>query len=119
MNAVAVLLLALTTAIADETWIARAQESAAATGLICRVASAAATPRRVRVESFAADGTPVFDSGRFLLAPEAVFQSGVGSRGRMCRFELEDGRALRAEAVVFDAALQRFVAIRAHRARGR
>jgi hypothetical protein len=37
----------------------------------------------------------------------------------MCRFELEDGRALRAEAVVFDAALQRFVAIRAHRARGR
>jgi hypothetical protein len=119
MNSVAALLLGLATAVGDETWVATVAGSAAVPGLICRVASAAAVPRRVRVESFAADGTPVFDSGRFLLAPEAVFQSGVGTAGRVCRFELEDGRDLRAEALVFDAAAQRFTAIPAHRSRGR
>jgi hypothetical protein len=119
VNAVGALLLTLATAASHETWVATVQGPPAAAGLICRIFSAAAVPRRVRVESFAADGTPVFDSGRFLLAPEAVFQSGVGAAGRVCRFELEDGRDLRAEALVFDAPAQRFTAIPARRSRGR
>lgn len=119
MNAVATLValaLAVATAHGDEVWIATAPD-AAAPGLVCRVTSTAVVSQSVRVEAFAADGAPVFDSGRFALAPEAVFQSGVGAAGRVCRFELEDGRTLRAEALVFEPALQRFTPVTARRAR--
>jgi hypothetical protein len=108
--------LEVASGVGDEVWVAPAGATASP-GLICRVTSAAPVARRVRVEAFAADGATVFDSGRFALAPDAVFQSGVGAAGHVCRFELEDGRDLRAEALVFDAAAERFTPIPARRAR--
>ena len=117
-NTVAPLLLVLTAVGASEVWVATAETAPAATSLICRVTSSARDARRVRIEAFSAEGSPIFDTGRFALAPDAVFQSGVGA-ARACRFELEDGRDLRAEALVFDPRKERFTPIPARRARGR